>query len=140
MTTIEVRCFNTYHGLEDRIIAFYCRCDLTGHLMLPEPRGWNQRASGPCAAYRYVLFAIIIVYFGTMAYPLCQITHGNSLLLLTFPFLELQVRCILQRKQLSLTQNTVLKHALHCTYDAITYTSNGPRHGTTDWFKTGKVV
>ena len=86
MTTIEVRCFNTYHGLEDRIIAFYCRCDLTGHLMLPEPRGWNQRASGPCAAYRYVLFAIIIVYFGTMAYPLCQITHGNSLLLLTFPF------------------------------------------------------
>ena len=54
--------------------------------MLPEPKGWTQRASGAGAAYRYVLFAIIIVYFGTMAYPPCQITHGNSLLLLTFPF------------------------------------------------------
>ena len=67
-------------------------------------------------------------HMGTLSYCSC------------FPFVELQVRCVLQRKQLSLTQNTVPKRALHCTYDEITCTSSGPRHGTTDWLKTGKVV
>lgn len=50
---------------------------------------------------------------------------GTLFYCLSFPFLELQVWCVLQRKQLSLTQSTVLKHAWHCTYDEITYTSSG---------------
>ena len=50
---------------------------------------------------------------------------GTLLYCLSFPFLELQVWCVLQRKQLSLTQSTELKHACHCTYDEITYASSG---------------